>query len=346
MTGFKHVGRRAAVLVSVVAIALAGCGDDGGDDGDSGGQSDKQLKIAAFILASANTYSQANLEGVKEAAKEAGNVTVRSFDGAFDPTKQANQIQDAVAAGDYDGFVVFPNAGALVAPPVEEAAAAGIETVSASAAIGPDLKTGTPQVEGVIGTVWHENRINGENMGKLTVQACEEEHADSKPCKVAFLTGGKDIGFEQAKLEAYTKVVEDAGIELVAVQEAGFLQEPALKATQDIVQANPDLDVLASSGDQMTLGAEQAIDDAGVKGVTLIGNGATEQGAAAVKEGRWYATPVFMPKTEGKLATLMLIDSLRGKQPSEQVIDWVERSPVGPFLTKDNVDQFKPEWSA
>lgn len=337
-------------LVAALALGVAACGDDdGGDSGGSGGGSgNEEVRLGAFILASENTYAQKNLEGVEQAAEKAGNVTVQAFDGKFDGRNQLNQIQDAVASGNFDAFVVFPNDGAQVAPGVEDAAAAGIKTVAAYAPIGSNIDTGEPQVDGVIGTVWHPNRPNGADLAELTLEACAKEHPDAKPCKVAYISGGNEVAFEKAKLEEFNKTIDDSGkdVDVVSEQEGNFLQDDSLKATENILQANKDVNVITTSGDQMTLGAEQAVDDAGLTGkVSLIGNGAATQGVEAVRAGKWFGTPVYLPIDEGAQAAQMAIDAVRGKDPENTVIDLIEESPIGPFVTEENAKDFEAQWS-
>lgn len=336
-----------AGLVSVLALGLAACGGDSSSD-TGGGSGDEQVNLGAFILASANSYSQQNLKGVEEAAAKLGNVTVTPFDGAFDGSKQASQIQDAVASGKYDAFVVFPNDGAIVAPAVEEASEAGIKTVAAYAPIGTDIEQGEPQVEGVVATVWHPNVPNGTNLGDLTVEACEQEHADANPCQVYYITASKEIAFENAKQKEVEKVLGEADvpIEVVAVEEGEFLVDPARTATEDVLQANPDINVIVTSGDQMTMGAEQALDDAGVKGVTLIGNGGAAEAVAATDRGAWFGTPVYLPIDEGRVSAEIAIKAARGEEPEKTEVDIVEMSPVGPNYTgADKGSKFKPQWA-
>lgn len=335
-----------AALVSLLSLGLAACGDD--SESSSGGGSNDEVNLGAFILASANSYSQQNLKGVEEAASKLGNVNVSSFDGAFDGSKQATQIQDAVASGKYDAFVIFPNDGAIIAPAVEEATEAGITTVAAYAPIGNDIELGEPQVEGVAATVWHPNVPNGTNLGDLTVEACEQEHADADPCQVFYITASKEIAFENAKQKEVEKVLEESGkpIEVVAVDEGEFLVDPARTATEDALQANPDIDVIVTSGDQMTMGAEQALDDAGVKGVTLIGNGGATEATKAVDAGTWFGTPVYLPIDEGKVAAEIAIESVRGTEPDATEVDIVELSTVGPSYTAaDKGAEFTPQWA-
>lgn len=346
---------------ATMAFGVAACGGSDEDSSTSasttgggsataadGGGSDKEVRLAAFLLASANSYAQANLAGIEAAAEEAGNVTVKAFDGKFDGATQLGQIQDAVASGQYDALVVFPNDGAAVAPGAEEAGAEGIPVVAAYAPIGPDIETGEPQVDGVIGTVWHENRPNGEELGRLTVDACAKEHADADPCRVAYISGGNAIAFEKAKLEEFERVIGEAdqAIELVAQQEGGFLVDPSRTATENILQANPELDVITTSGDQMTMGAEQAVQDAGREGeITLIGDGASTEAVEKIKAGDWFGSPVFLAEDEGKLAAQMAIDAVRGTDPAETVVDVVATSPIGASFTQETTEDFTPQWS-
>lgn len=339
--------RRVAVsLLTITAcagLALTGCSaadDSGGDPGS--------LHIGAFVLATANAYAQQNMTGVKEAAEAAGDVKVTFFDGKFSGPTQLAQIQDAVASGKYDGFVVFANDGVAVIPGVEDAAAADIPVVAAYAPIGEDINTAKPQVDGVIGTVWHPNEPDGRAIADLTIAACKTEHADADPCKVAYVSGGNAVLFEQAKLKAFEAQIgqADVPIKLVAQQEGNFLVEDGRKAAENIIQANPDVDVIATSADQMTYGAQQAVEDAGLTGISLIGVGASKEGVAAVDSGAWFGTTVFLPVDEGKISTEMLIKSIRGEKIAENEVDVVSLSPIGRVYTRDSQGDFTPQWTS
>lgn len=309
---------------------------------------DEPIRLAVFELATANAYSQKNMEGVRKAAEELGNVEFDVFDGAFDGAKQLQQVQDALATGRYQGLLVFPNDSVGLVPGAQEAAADGIPVVAAYAPIGTDLETGEPQVDGVVGTVWHPNRPSGAALGELTAAACKEEHADADPCLIAYLSGGNSVLFEQQKLEAFKEVMDASGVnyEIVAQQEGNFLVDVARTATENILQANENLDVIATSADQMTIGAEQALTDAGRTGVTLVSVGGSLEGVEAVKAGRWFGTTVFLPVDEGYLATMMLVDAIRGNAISDTDINVLDGSPIGVFFSRDTEGEFAAQWSA
>ena len=83
------------------------------------------MSIAFFASSSQNGYNQAVYDGVEQAAEEAGNVETEIFDGEFNAEIQFNQIEDVVASGRFDGYVMVPNDPVGIAPAAEQALAAG-----------------------------------------------------------------------------------------------------------------------------------------------------------------------------------------------------------------------------
>ncbi|WP_024355654.1 sugar ABC transporter substrate-binding protein [Leucobacter chironomi] len=346
------IQKRKVLAIGALAVSaglmLSSCGSPGTTGGEGGGGGDGTARIGAFLLASANAYAQQNMQGVKDAIEADGNAEVTFFDGEFSGATQLAQIQDAIASGQYDGFVVFVNDGVAIIPGVEEADEAGIPTVAAYAPIGEDISTGEPQVAGVVGTVWHPNEPSGEALGELAISACAEEHPDASPCKVAYISGGNTVLFEQAKLRAFEEIVgkADRPIEIVAQQEGNFLIEDSRTAAENILQANPDVNVIAATADQMTYGAQQAVEDAGLDNVSLVGIGASEEGVAAVDAGEWFGTTVFLPVDEGRLSTEMVLTAVRGGSVSQKNIELLDLSPIGAFYTRDTGGDFTPQWSS
>src|SRR5829696_2227243 len=355
--------RSAAPLISVaiaaiMALFLVACGgvEGPGDEGDESASeisedADRPVRLAAFIQSTENTYFQADVEGIEKAAAEAegGEVTVKAFDGQFDSAAQVKQIEDANASGNYDAYVVMANDGAAVVPAVKEAIGQGIPVVAGYVPIGPDITVSEPQIDGVAATVWHDEPADGRDLADAAIKACAEEHPDADPCQVIEISGGNSLPYEAAKLEEFKKQIAtaDQNIEMVAQQEGNFLRDQARTAAQNMLQANPDVNVIATTGDQMTLGAEDAVKAAGLEGeVTLLGDGASVQGVQAVQQGRWFSTNAYLPFDEGKLSAEIAIDAARGIEPEETAILLRERSPFGPIYYQDTDVPFDGQWSA
>jgi ribose transport system substrate-binding protein len=347
--GRRTVWLALATLGAAFALtAVAACGGDdggggggGGDAGGGGGQ--ESVNVAVFLASAANTYGQAQLEGAQKAAQELG-AEVTSFDAAFDTNKQIAQIQDATASGNFQAFAVSANDGNAVVPELENAAAQDIKVTCMLAPCGPDLTSLEPQTDGVIAHTGTSFPNNGRAIAELVVQACEGKD----PCEVAYIPGLlRTAPYEKARLDGFRSVIdENAHIEIVAIQEGQYLADPALRVTQNILQANPGLDVIASSGDQMIVGAEEAVNDAGKQGeVVLVGNGASEIGVQAVKEGRWFGTAVYLPFSEGYEAAKIAIQAARGEEGLPTSVNTDELAEPATVINKENADQFEPEWA-
>jgi ribose transport system substrate-binding protein len=344
-------------IAAVIAMSLVACGGvKGPGDGDTSvatvsQDANRPVRLAAFLQSTENTYFQADLEGIQAAAEAAtgGEVTVKAFDGKFSAPTQVQQIEDANTSGNYDAYVVMANDGAAVVPAVKEAIGQGIPVVAGYIPIGPDITASEPQIDGVVATVWHDEPADGKDLGDAAIKACSEEHPDADPCQVIYISGGNALPYEAAKLDEFKKEIAtaDQNIEMVAEQEGNFLRDKARTASENMLQANPDVNVIATTGDQMTLGAEDAVKGAGLTGqVTLLGDGTSVQGVEAVQQGRWFSTNVYLPFDEGKDSAEIAIDAARGIQPDKTSILLREQSPVGPVFYQSTKQSFDGQWSA
>ncbi len=305
------------------------------------------VRIAVFHPVLGNAFTKAVSDGVEDAAARlGGTVQVFGSDPPFDSVAQSNQIQDAIVSGNFDAFVIYANDGNAVIPDVEDAIAAGITVVAVDVVIGPDARSMEPCC-GVSAYVGRTGYGHGLLLGEMIVRACET--VEETPCKVGYINGVQALTVDQDRVEAIGDVLKDyPDIEIVANQEAFYLQDTGFEVAQNMLQANPDIHVLATPGDQMMLGAEQAVIDAGLEGkILLLGNGTSEQGYKAVVEGRFFADYADIPYTEGVIAGEIAIKAVRGEDHPTSVFNDEQRPPLppdGPIITQENVDQFEPQW--
>ena len=320
---------------AAVSLALGACGGDDESDTTAGGGGEEVKKIAFFVFAKANSFAQATWAGIQEQAKKEG-VEAEQFDPNFDSAKQVSQIQNAITSGEFQAFVVQANDGNAVMPPIREALEENIAVVAEFTPVGTRYDTIEPQIEGMhfVGEAPTEN---GTALGEAGVAACK----GVDPCEVAYLEGFKSLPLDNARTEAVKEALgSDPTIKLVASVEGGYTQASGLKAAQNVLQANPDLDVMIGSS-QAIAGAEQAVKDAGAQ-VKLIGNGGSRQAIDAVREGRWFATYASLEKSAGAKAAEIAIQAARGENapPSFDTRTLLD----DPLLTKDNVGDIQGEY--
>lgn len=303
------------------------------------------VKIAVILNSSTNTYYQANLKGATDAAKKYGGTISKVLDANFDANTQATQIQDAVTSKAYQVFLIAPTASNVIVPQVKEAIKAGIKVACMLSPCGPNPNAMARQIPGLVTFVGYAFSENADDIAKAVVMAC----ATLNPCNVVYEPGNNTLPSEVIRTNAFNAYLKKyPHIKVLAEQQGGYLAGPGRTAMQNMLQAHPDINVAASSGDQMTLGMAQAVKAAGDSAkIKLIGNGASVPGVAAVRAGTWFATVANVPYTEGYLAAEYAIKAAKGTPLSKipGFIDDLKYAPAGAVITKAAAATFKAQWA-
>jgi ribose transport system substrate-binding protein len=302
---------------------------------------EQALRLAYLSFAVANSYD-APMLAAAQAVAAASNATLTVFDANNSPDTQYAQLQDALASGQYDGIIVQPIFGPALIPLIEEGIADGAQIAVLDQILGEDLTTSEKQVDGLAANVVFVQSEIGRKQGELTVQACEEFELD--PCNVGFLYNIKVSSLDTAIRTAFDEVIADhPNIEVVAEGEAFYTVALGLSATQDMLQARPDINVLVGA-DQGITGAVTAIADAGrSEDIVLIGYGGAAVAYLRIAAGEQYATVAQRPATEGQYVVEDLIRAIRSGTPSP-ARDPVGELPDDGMVTQDNVQDFVAEW--
>jgi len=303
----------------------------------------KTLEIAYLSFAVANSYD-APMLAAAQAAAAAGNAKLTVFDANLDPAAQTKQLQDATASGKFDGIITQPLFGAGLVAGVKEAIAAGIAVGNIDQILGEDQTTAEAQVEGLMANVAFVPSTLGRKIGELVVMACTEMNAN--PCNVGYIYSVKAAALDTTLKIAFDEVTgSHPEITIVGEGESFYTTALGLKASQDILQAHPDVSVIVGA-DQAITGAVQAVDAAGLKGkVALVGYGGGAIALQGIASGERYGTVMQMPATEGRIGTEQLINAIRTGTPAPGM-DPLEDLPEGGVVTGANVDTFLPlaEW--
>jgi ribose transport system substrate-binding protein len=333
---------RRSVAVAGVVLALAGllAATLASSAAGSPTTKKKTINIAVFLASAANTYWEASLQGAQDVAKKNPNVKLTVFDGQFNTAKQLSQLRDALVSKKYQAWYVGPNDGGPLTPTIKQAIKSGVKVGCSLVPCGPDVTDSKVQIPGqtiFAGTGFVQN---GTALGKLVVQGC----AGVSSCKVLWLPGLPTLPLEKARQNGlYAVLKPHTNIKVVSVAAGGYLAAPALKATQDVLSAHPDLNVIVSSGDQMIAGAVKAAQAAGLAGkVKMYGSGCTIEAKALILSGKQTGCAVYLPRTEGRLVVQALVDAVNGKGKTGVSVN--PPSSIGPIGTKANIAKFSPEF--
>lgn len=230
---------------------------------------------------STNSFTIAVLDGVEEAAAEAGVEVADLSPSEYDAAAQTAAIQDAIVAGEHDMLVLLAADSIGILPAVDDAIDAGITVVSAFVNLGDDFESLEPATDGLV-VVAETPTSNGRALADMAIMACE----GIDPCQVAYLEGFAALPLDAARTEAFVEQLATApNTELVAQVEGGYTPDQGQSATQDVLQANPDVDVIVGST-QAIVGAQGVVD---TSQVALVGNGSSTEAHEGVMSGEWFA---------------------------------------------------------
>lgn len=301
----------------------------------------KQINVAYLSFAITNSYDAPMLAAARAVATASG-VKVTVFDAGNDPQAQYKQLQNVISSGKYQGIITQPIFGAGLAPLVAKAIAKGIKVVNIDQILGANFTTDKPQVKGLSANVTFIPSKIGTQLGQQTIAACASKSLN--PCKVGYIYSIKASTLDVAIYKGFSDAIaKNSAVQIVAEGQSYFTPSVALGAVQNMLQAQPDLNVIVAS-DQGIQGAIQAVDGAKLTGqVLLVGFGASAVGVAGVKAGTWFSDVAQAPASEGSLGMIALIKAIKtGK--SSGAVNPVSELPNGGLVTKSSAKLFTAEW--
>ncbi len=130
---------------------------------------------------------------------------------------------------------------------------------------------------------------------------------------------------------------------LVAQGWGNWQEEGGLTATENLLYAYPDMDLLLCENDVMAFGAAQAIHAAGRTGKTLLAAAAdgTRRALDMIRQGELLCTGYNNPRIQAKAAIDLIYDIfVRGEDASDLPL-YLQNIPV--TIHRENVDTFLPD---
>jgi ribose transport system substrate-binding protein len=310
--------RTIAAATAVVSMAaLTGCGaGDTSAGGQQGGGSDGRLRIgvSAYDMTS---FVTAGKDGMDAYAK-ANNIELLWNSANTDVNTQASQIDQFISAK-VDAIVVLPVQADSLQPQVEAAAAAGIPLLDTNTALNSDKLAGSVQPDDVAA---------GEQEARMMMDKLGGKG------NIVVLKGVLGGSGQLNRSKGIEKVLaEYPNVKVLAQDTANWKRDEAVNKMKNWISAfGNDIDGVIAQNDDMGLGALQALREAGIKGVPIVGVDGIEDGLKAVKSGDFIGTSLQNGTVELAAGLAVAAKIARGEE--------VNKKPVYlmPAITKDNVD--------
>src|SRR5665213_3437051 len=332
----------AAMIAAAAAITIAGTSA-------ATAAEKKPVTIALFVAIQANPVEQAIINNFMEVAKTDGAAKFVVFDSNTSVQKEIANCNDAIASKKYDAFALKSVAGPPLMNCAKQAMKAGIPVVAFGNPLGPDPDTAKRQIPGLSGSVIELSKVNGIAIAELVNDACKAKKA--KPCKVIYTYG--PLAFDWAsvsrKFFEQTVAAKFKNINIVAEGSNNFDPNTARTLTKSLVQAHPDVDVIASDG---ALGAEGVI--SGLKDlnkkpgkdILVTGGAFSKIGKTLIVSGEMFGSTCLMPSTEAQTSAKYAIMAARHEKIAKPDVEvCAVFSPTGNKpITMANVAKNEPQF--
>ena len=281
----RSISILAASLISLIACSNQGPDTAPGATANSSAALPGAVTVGLSISTMNNPFFVALRDGAQAEAQAVG-INLITVDAQNDAAKQIAGVEDLIQKK-VPVILLNPTDSDAVANVVREATAAGIKVISLDRAVnGAQVSSHIASDNGAGG------RIAGEFLLRKLGGKGNLVELEGIPGSSAARERGK--GFESA-------IAGKPSVKLVTEQPANFDRAQGLSVMENILQGNKDIQGVFAQNDEMALGAQRAIEEAGLKNVAIVGFDATPDAVAAVKAGKLAATVQQKPELIGKL---------------------------------------------
>ncbi len=284
----------------------------------------KSYTIGVALPLLANPHFQAHAYGYyDEAAALGAKVILNDAGGYMFLDRQIKQIEDMIQTP-VDALILVAADLQGTIPAVEQAVAAGIPVINVN------VMTASDKVSTRI-------RSDDAEIGRL--QAEYLAAALGGKGKVAMLRGPAGTSISIYRGDGFKEGVKKyPGMQILVERYSENDAASALKIMEDLIIAYPDLNAVVSIGNQLGLGAGQAILGAGKVGKILnVTADISPDVVAAIKDGRITATIVQSPAVMARWGVRAAINVLEGRATAKEYFT--------PLVVADrkNLDQIQLE---
>lgn len=313
----------AIVLICLMTVSLGACGSSGGgedsaesqtpagseessadDGGTSKGSGDSKGVIAYSCYNMSWEYYGTLAKGVKEAAESAGYEYVEH---------DQQSDQSIMIQGCTD--LLNQNIACLVLTPCKPEAAASIYELAESKGIPVILADISTDDQGYLACLKSDNYDGGVLAGSYVAEHLTENAKSKKAAMITVDPSNTNI----VRSDGFRDTVEAAGWSVVSELSGQSEPDVAYSCMQDIITANPDVEVVFCSNDPMAISASQAIADAGLKpgeDVYVLGYDAQTNVFDPIKNGAVLGTVAQDPYSMGSGAVECFLKNLDSEELS------------------------------
>ena len=269
-------------------------------------------------------YLDGYRRGFESAAAERG-VELTVLNAGWDAATQAEQMTQLISQG-LDGLIVWAVDQEAICTSIVAADEAGVPMVASNSEVS---ETCSGLLESYTGP---DTEAQGCEVGRMMSEMLGGQGS------VLIIEGIAGTSPAIRRTDGFLRCL-DEGIEVLDAQPGDWDKAKATTVARDLLTRHGDqVAAIYGHDDTMAVGAAEAVAEAGLEDILLVGIGGSGAGLDAIRDGVLEATIIQSPVTDGSMPVHAIVDFLEGK-----TIEPLQILPM-PRVTEDNVDDYEAEW--
>lgn len=310
--------KRIMTLVLAIAMLLTVCACASAEGGYTIGYSLKTITNDDFQLA---LYT-----AVKDAVEASGNTFVEAIaETQTGVATQVTQIEDLINSG-VDALILNPMDSNACITVMEKAKEAGIPVVL----IDQGIEAGHEDL--YITFISTDNFAAAKKAGEFMAEKLGGEG------KVIIVRGANGSSAGDDRADGFKAGIEGTGLELVNEQPGDWTVDVAMQATENMLQADPDINGIFCCSDNMIAGILQALDnnDIDVADLCFVSFDGAKSGVDFIKDGKLTGTMAQFPSVIGAEAVEVILSVLNGEKTADDFESFTDAGTT--VYTADDLD--------
>ena len=251
--------------------------------------------IVVNLKTLSSEYWQTVKSGIDEAAAELGiTIDVQGPPAESDIAGQVNQIETQLAQNP-DAIIIAPDDNDAVVGALE-----GYEGV----VVFCDTTNTYENQTSFVGTSNEEAAYNGGVYGVAI---------NGEATQALIIYGQEGDNTSNLRKSGYERALQEAGLEPVEELSGNNTTDGATKVMENQLIAHPEINLVLCHNDDTAIGALNAIQAAGVEGITIIGFDGNQSAIELIASGDLTATIAQQPKLMGYQAVMTTVAALNGE---------------------------------
>ncbi len=293
-----------------------------------GGKEEKTMDKVVFgniPVAMSDEWNGYSVENFRYAAQKKG-IEVIFLDSEWDGEKALNNLEDLITQ-DVDHISVFVYTPEQAQDFINRANEVGI----------PISFENTKLVGKVTGDYVINVAFEYYDFGYEAAKYISQTYPGAK---LFYCRGLPGMGIVEEYMRGINDALEEFGtVEMTVMRDTNWDTETALNATQDVIAAGEEFDVIFANNESMAVGCYNALEDAGMSGeIPIISTGGGPTGVQMLKDGIIQATIAGPVSLQGLyLFKAMYLYTVKGIEPPQKYI-----APEVQPITLENLDENIP----